>query len=69
MDTKAKAVIAAVPAIDPSVGKDGPTLGFNAANAISDALESAGYKVIHNDDLKKIREGMESVLASLGSKA
>ena len=65
MDMKAKAVIANLPAVEPTVGKDGLLMGFDAANAISEALQSAGYEVLHKDSLRMLRDGMISVLAMM----
>lgn len=67
MDMKAKGVIAALPAIEPAIGKDGPQMGFNTANAISEALERAGFKVVDNADLTRLRSQMEEFVAMFGT--
>jgi hypothetical protein len=68
MDTKAKAIIANLPAVEPAIGKDGPLMGSDAADAISEALQSAGYEVLHKDSLRMLRDGMISVLATMDKK-
>jgi hypothetical protein len=68
MDTKAKAIIANLPAVAPVIGKDGPLMGADASDAISEALRSAGYEVLHKDSLRMLRDGMISVLAMMDKK-
>jgi hypothetical protein len=68
MDAKARAIIANLPAVEPAIGKDGPLMGADAATAISEALQSAGYEVLHKDSLWMLRDGMISVLAMMDKK-
>jgi hypothetical protein len=68
MDAKAKAIIANLPAVESAIGKNGPLMGADAANAISEALQFAGYEVLHKDSLRMLREGMISVLSMIDKK-
>lgn len=58
-------IIANLPARDPAIGKDGNVVGFPAANAVMEALQESGFRVIPVAKLDELEKMAKDLLGAI----
>lgn len=69
MNETAKVIIAHLPAVAPIMEEQGPVMGIDAANAILEALDTAGLKIVSASDLQLAANEAAAALRMLEQRA
>jgi hypothetical protein len=69
MNETAKIIIAHLPAFTPIMEEEGPVMGMEAANAILEALDTAGLKIVSASDLQLAANEAAAALRMLEQRA